>query len=501
MEQLTPAFRSPAMPLIDGIPLTASVVAETAIFHGRAGYGFFAVARSMAAPTPSTATLPGIPIKTERLWRERYYHVRQTDQVLPTMLDSVDTYITQATFRQFKDGRKVRNLARVGALWSDLDTYKVPELRNLSTEQLVPLLLQECVDRGLPRPSVIIDSGNGLYCKWVLSKPVPEAALRRWRRVQDEICQRLQRFHADPNACDAARVLRAIGSVNGRTGRRVRIVWQNEFPFDDHGGHREPGVPIMLYAFDVLADEVLQQTREQIREARARRQAARAAAKAVGERRNTAGLRAFDARQLANDRYADVQRLLQLRGWEAGAPPGERDMPMFVSVACLALTHPVGQLRQLVPQLAARIAPTWTEQQIQSCLHSVLDRAERSARGEANVWNGYEIDPRYTPSNRWLIEALRITPEEERELKTIISADEARRRDAERAMVKRRAAGAQPRNEFLSTAQARRDQAQALREQGMSWADVGAQLGISAGAARALGTRARPKRTGPSVSL
>jgi hypothetical protein len=150
----------------------------------------------------------------------------------------------------------------------------------------------------------------------------------------------------------------------------------------------------------------------------------------------------------------------------------------------------VSELRHLVASLAARIAPTWTEQQVQSCVYSVLDRAERSRRGEASVWNGYEIDPRYTPSNTWLIDALRITPEEERELKTIIGTDEARRRDADRATAKRRAAGVQPRAAFIEAAHARRDRATALRAKGLTWAEVGAELGISAGAARALGSRA-----------
>jgi hypothetical protein len=47
-------------------------------------------------------------------------------------------------------------------------------------------------------------------------------------------------------------------------------------------------------------------------------------------------------------------------------------------------------------------------------------------------WRGLEIDPRYRLKNQTIIEALEITAEEERELKTIISDDERRRRDRER---------------------------------------------------------------------
>lgn len=479
--------------------ISAALVAESAIFHGRSGYGFFTVARAMQAPLQAPAG--SAADRPKRTWRERHYHVKQAGQIMPTVVGSVDTYISQATFRAFKNGRKVSNVARVGALWVDLDTYKLPELQNRSADQLVPLLLQECVDRGLPRPSVVIDSGNGLYAKWIFDKTVPEAALTRWRLVQTELCRRLERFNADTRACDAARVLRAIGSTNGRTGRPVRLVWQNEFAFDDHGGHREPGVPVMLYSFDILADEILRETRERVREQRLKRIASRDAAKAIGGQRDTSGLRAFSRQQLATDRYEDLQRLLRLRKWEAGAPEGERDMPLFVAAVCLAVIHPLSELRRLIPDVAARIAPSWTERQVQGCVCSVLDRAEKSMLGQANVWNGFEVDPRYTPSNAWLIEALRITEDEQRHLKTIIGVDEARRRDASRAAAKRRTAGAKPRHTFIEQARTRRDQALLLRNEGMTWADVGYKLGISAGAARALASRADTERTGPSVSL
>lgn len=478
-----------------GIPLSADLVAEPALFHGRSGYGFVTLARAMNAPAPPApaASRPGIPIKPKRLWRERHYHVTQVSKALPAVVGSVDTYISQASFRKFKNGRKASNLSRVAALFSDLDTYKMPELRDYTPEQLAELVVQECIDCGLPRPSVIIDSGNGLYAKWILGRSVPEAALTRWKLVQRELCKRLARFNADPRACDAARVLRAIGSINGRTGRQVRVIWQHDAAIDDHGGHREEGVPIILYSFDLIADEILRETREQAREAIAKRRAAREAAKAAGDKRNLSGLRRFSPQQLASDRYDDIQQLLRLRGWQAGAPPGERDMPTFVSAALLALMQPLSELRRAVPELGARITPTWSDRQVQGCVHSVLDRAERSVRGLASVWNGYEVDPRYTLSNAWLIDALQITPEEQRQLKTIISDVEARRRDAGRAIAKRRAAGAQPRAEFLAAARTRREQAQTLRETGLGWADVGAHLGVSAGAARALAARSKPE--------
>ncbi len=481
-----------------GDALPVSLTAEPALFHGRSGYGFFTIARALNAPVPSSTE---IDVKPKRMWRERHYHVKQADQIITSVVDSVDTYVSQATFKIFKNGRKVSNVARIGALWVDLDTYKNVDLRHRPAEQLVAMLLQECLDCNLPRPSVVIDSGNGLYAKWILAKAIPEAALTRWRIVQAELCRRLVNFEADTRACDAARVLRAIGSTNGRTGRPVRVIWENTYPFDDHGGHRESGIPVMLYSFDTIADEILRETRERIREQHAKRAAAREAAKHAGDRRDISGLRRFSPQQLASDRYDDLQHLLRLRKWQNGAPEGERDMPLFVAATFLALMHPVYEFKRLVAVAAAQIAPTWTEKQINACIHSVLDRAERSRLGQASVWKGFEVDPRYTPNNAWLIDALRITVDEQKKFKTIIGMDEARRRDAQRSAARRKAAGAVSRDIFIGKAQNRREQAVQLRDQGITWAAVGFQLGISAGAARVLAGRLTTKRTHSSVSL
>lgn len=305
---------------------------------------------------------------------------------------------------------------------------------------------------------------------------------------------------ADAKACDAARVLRMVGSVNSRTGRTVQVAWVNDFDFDDHGGHRQEGVPVMLYEFDRIADEILRLPREQFEQERAQRLSRAAEKETVGPRCRS-GLRKFNRQLLACDRYNDLQRLLCMRGWEHGAPDGERDMPIFVGAVCLAVMRPFSQLRQTIRLLAAQVAPTWTEQQVDNCVHSVLDRAEGSLQGIPNLWNGSPRDARYTPGNDWLLEALAITPDEERELQTIISKTEAKRRAAARAQARRRAGGAQSRCAFLEKSQARRSHAVALRASGLSWAEVGAGLGISAGAARALASRADGQRTGSSVML
>ncbi|MGJ9420650.1 hypothetical protein ACHAC9_23290 [Massilia sp. CMS3.1] len=98
-----------------GGDLPVEVMADPALFHARSGYGFFTLAKShAAAPGATTGTAPGKTRK--RPWQEWHYHARLAEKIQGSTVGSVDTYISQSSFRQFKDGRKIRNLSRVGAL-------------------------------------------------------------------------------------------------------------------------------------------------------------------------------------------------------------------------------------------------------------------------------------------------------------------------------------------------------------------------------------------------
>ena len=56
---------------------------------------------------------------------------------------------------------------------------------------------------------------------WKL-QPTPSQALPVWQAVQDELIRKLAPFGADAGARDCARVLRLVGSVNGKNSQVVR---------------------------------------------------------------------------------------------------------------------------------------------------------------------------------------------------------------------------------------------------------------------------------------
>lgn len=474
------------MPIISQqLRLSTAEPLETDAYHAP-GFGFFTVASVIDGPRP---------------WKQQHYRLDRLHEIAE-LAGQQDTYITQGEFKGPK--RTIANLARIRLLWVDLDIYKLPEMQGKSKETIAAALLLKCDDLQLPRPSVIIDSGRGMYAKWFLDAPLPAVALPRWQLVQNIFCLKLKEYGADPKARDAARVLRVVGTINSKTGTYVRIVWQNSTPAA--GGHFVNG--FIAYSFDTLADEQLPVTRDDLRQLRADRELARLNVSTretpTGNRltlvsdRNTDGLRRFNPSQLARDRFNDITKLMALRGWQDGAPEGERDILVFLSAAFMAQAVAQPQLEHEIAAIARRIAPTWTAQEIHSCVTTVVSKAQQAVEGRKVVFNGELRDPRYIFKTETLIDLLGITPEEETQLTTIISKTEAKSRDAARKRQARAEAGAAPRADYLAAAAQRRAAALALHLEAKSWKEIGLALGVSGDAARQL-VRAAKKTGGGEV--
>jgi hypothetical protein len=179
-----------------------------------------------------------------------------------------------------------------------------------------------------------------------------------------------------------------------------------------------------------------------------------------------------------------LQRLLRLRGLDK-LPPGQRNDWMFAAGTSLAyLVKPEFLERELV-QLGKDHAG-WDGAETKSNMHAVIRRAQDAGAGETVEWKGEQRDPRYRLTNKKIIEMLSITLDEEKEMKVLISKETKRQRDRERKEQKRRAEGAIPRREYLAKANEKRDFAQDLRRQGMSFREIGEKLGISRTKARRL---------------
>ena len=140
---------------------------------------------------------------------------------MPTVLNLIDksrdTWLTQAEF--IRPNRRVVNLARVGLLFADLDTYRTPWATGRTPEQLAASVLYFCAQEGIPTPSMLIFSGRGIQAKWLLDGTIPRQALPRWNACQKYLIDRLRPVGADVAAKDASRVLRLVETVNSKAAR------------------------------------------------------------------------------------------------------------------------------------------------------------------------------------------------------------------------------------------------------------------------------------------
>jgi len=396
-------------------------------------------------------------------WNQRSYPVEKLYEVVPAYSGLDDVYITH---NRFYGARAVSQVAELSALYTDLDYYNIPDLSWMHPLGVLELALDNLQLAGIPRPSLAIATGRGIALVW-RHEPEPRSALPRWDRCQKEIYEALEELGADPSARDAARVLRLVGTYNSKSGTLVESIFEN---LD------------CVWDFGDLADEILPLTRKQFEERRAQRAARRAArgARTASEREENPS-EGFSSLTLHQARLDDLQRLVKLRGLDQ-LPPGQRDVWMFTAAVTLSYLIEAQTFEKKVIELGRDYAG-WSEAETRSRMHTVLSKKQAAADGETTEWLGQQRDPRYRLTNQRIIAMLRIAPEEEVHLKTLISKDAKRQRDRQRKERERRSQGAQPREEYVASRRERRQhtrhEARKLRGEGKSLREIGRALSIS----------------------
>ncbi len=393
-------------------------------------------------------------------WRERVHGVEAALELLKGCpVGQSNVYLST---QRFRGRRRVAYLLSLSELYADLDYYRIPELADAAPRRVLELALKALSGAGIPEPSLAISSGRGLYLLW-LHGAIPRSALPRWAACQREICRTLKHLGADPMAVDAARVLRVIGTLNGEAAAMVEAITPAGEAWD----------------FNRLADRVLPLTRAELHDLRVQRALRGARSPSSSPQTPPEG---FTAATLWEARLSDLQRLKESR-WFGEPMPDFRDRWLFIAgVGMSWLAIPAVLQRELFA--LAREVGGWTDGRTRSKMQSVFRTSREAAAGKRVEWAGVDWDPRYRLRNQTIIEWLEITPEEERQLKTVISDEERRRRDRERDEARRREAGAMTRRDYFTRAAKRRAEARRLAAKGLSLRAIGRTLGISHEAAR-----------------
>ncbi|SFI75440.1 MULTISPECIES: replication protein [unclassified Pseudomonas] len=384
---------------------------------------------------------------------------------MPAILNLVDktrdTWMSQAEF--IRPNRRVVNLARLGLLFTDLDTYRIPALTGRTPDELAASVLYFCTEEGLPAPSVLIYSGRGIQAKWLLDGTIPRQALPRWNACQRYLVDRLAHVGADRMAKDASRVLRTIQTVNSKSGELCRVV---------HVTNDTDGQPVR-YNFEYLAEALLPTARwtiEQQRQEQAERVKRKPKPFLLVPGGKADNLRGFSGRQLAWDRLEDLRKLAELRG---GVSEGCRMQHLFWRLNFLLLSGATNskQMYHEASALARELDPQWDSRSKE--LMTLFSKAKAYESGERVSFGGKDYPALYTPKNDTLINLFGITIDEQRQLKTIISLGMAQERDRSRHEVRRRAAGSVDRQTYLKNSLSRQKPWESLGMSRASWYRAG----------------------------
>lgn len=145
-----------------------------------------------------------------------------------------NVYVSMNSFRSARkpnkpmSGRKVENLRQLNALYLDLDCYKI----GLTQEQVLMNLEENYFGKTIPVPTFVINSGRGVYLIWKICEH--KNALPRWNNVQKYLLEQCSEFNADPQAIDAARILRVPFTKNSKNGNTVKIMQFNDISYTLH---------------------------------------------------------------------------------------------------------------------------------------------------------------------------------------------------------------------------------------------------------------------------
>ena len=354
--------------------------------------------------------------------RQDSYELSQLPNVIRAADPDVDTWITQATFNQ--PNRRAVNVRSVGLLFADLDTYHIPNLATRDPEEQAQLLANFCICEEVPLPSIVLFSGRGLQAKWLLSEALGPISLHEWNVAQLALVKLLEPFSADTASKDISRVLRLEKTTNTKSGELCRVVYTSS------------GVENCLarYAFAELYETLVGRIQEE--KPGPARQKRKGNILSVPAEMNFKRLNWF--------RLYDLRDLWKLRG---SVPEGYRELTLFWELNFLLRAEPgkVADLWREAEALAAQIDPSggWYSR---GDLSTLYRKAKEVLSGAVTCFQGFEYPPLYTPRNQTLINQFKITPDEERHLRTIISASEKYRRK----VAKRRANGVKPIDHSLS---------------------------------------------------
>ena len=344
-------------------------------------------------------------------FRQYHYQPEELASVLSEWMGE-DVYYSQNTF--YKPQRRIDTIRQLRSIYVDIDVYNL----GLTPEWVLGKLEFETFGQALPEPNMVIFSGRGLVLIWNI-EPIPYKAMPLWRAVETFFVEQLKEVGADTKATDPARIFRLAGTINSKNQAIVETEYRHDYRYDIH-----------QLQYDYLPELSPRKL----------------AVKKKG--RNTKIVRMFNIYTLHLARARDIAKLVELR---EGQIHDCRENLLFLYryfTCCFtddpqkALEDTLSLNSEFVNPLPEREVVTATRSAEKAWAAKSDAKANEIAKSLGHPGAGYNMP------NSTIINWLHITPEEEKQLSSIIGKGEKRRRNLQLKEQQRRAAGMRPMEEY-----------------------------------------------------
>lgn len=382
--------------------------------------------------------------------RQELFAMDQLETVVSSLHNTSDVYLSQASF--VRKSRRSNALGNLGCAFVDIDCYK---LGIAVDEKIANELIEKAVCWGIPRPSFIISSGRGLYCKWLFTEPLSASHVFQWDALQHVLVSLYHAIGADIAARDSSRVLRLVGSVNGSVdgGASVRPIWSSgqRYSFDElSAAAASADIPsIKSRVITSMSDGTSEFCAErEIKRIQARVKKLQSTDPTThkdllrqqmhviqhltdfSQQREPFMLSGMGLQALNWRRFIDLRDLAIMRG---GVNKGSRDLTLFWMGVFLAHSGVVNSqnFHAEMLDLASGFPGTDFKPMQDNSMSTLFEKIQAKQKGEKVVFQGHLYNALYTPTNERLIETFEITQEEQTKLTTVIGeAEKLRRADA-----------------------------------------------------------------------
>ena len=346
---------------------------------------------------PSADGYVTIATRSKTGWKEQHYPVDIWHNYI-VQQDDIDCYYTPNTV--YKPHRTAENARHINAFYVDLDFYKYA----LSFEETLEAIEFLVRTERLLEPTFIVHSGQGMYLFWQIES-VPakyKQVLKLFGHIQTFLIDTLKELGADPQVKDVVRVLRVPTSINTKTGQTVRILNYSEKFYTMRCLQQFMNEALMI---DLNAPKKPSQKR-----------------KKTGKVKYL-----YNYFTLAVARASDLKTLCKLRDYDID---GYRNAFIHVYAYQMFLVHNNYHVaRNFIMEFNEDLRTPLPKLEVEAVVKSTFKAYERHRE---------DISKGYNYKNATLIELLAITPDEQRQLKTIISEAEVAHRRNEKKRINRR---------------------------------------------------------------